>query len=290
MSASLQPTAEYVEISNAQSQRRDPTRTTDLRRSFKAELNRRIVKFSKHIREAVEVGDYFALRGPNALSSLTAGSPDACLQAFGSWLVAATRSSFGDGQWMRTYIQRAYARGISHAEARLRERVKIDSRAYATQFYQAQQDLNAILTTASQYGVRVASVGLARRSRPQDLSKSIRQAVEKIVRDRGSMLVTTHVVASHAEATLDAAESVGITHVRRIPEWNPSKVVRDTRPRYVRWLTAGDDRVCFVCAAREGDILKISEARRSIPVHPNCRCAWELLSKSELIEFGFGEG
>lgn len=36
--------------------------------------------------------------------------------------------------------------------------------------------------------------------------------------------------------------------------------------------TAGDDRVCSVCAGLEGEIYTLDEAADLIPVHPNCRC------------------
>ena len=38
--------------------------------------------------------------------------------------------------------------------------------------------------------------------------------------------------------------------------------------------TAGDDRVCPQCAALNGEIYKVEDARGVIPVHPRCRCNW----------------
>jgi hypothetical protein len=276
-------------ICDAVSQKRDPTRTTDIRRSFIADLNRRIQKLKSYTREAVDIGDYLGLRRPNAMSQLTGGSPQAVLQAFSNWVSAATRSTLlaKDGLWMRPHIERAWQRGLTHAQSSIKQQVQTHPRAYMAHVHVAQSDLSAIVTAAEQNALRAVSVSLARRdSRPKDIAKALGRSFDKIIGERGKLLVNTHVVSAHSEATLDVAEAVGITHVRRVPEHLPSRIVQDTRARYVRWLTAGDDRVCKICAQREGDILKISEARRSIPVHPNCRCAWELLSASDLIEMG----
>jgi SPP1 gp7 family putative phage head morphogenesis protein len=38
------------------------------------------------------------------------------------------------------------------------------------------------------------------------------------------------------------------------------------------WQTAGDLRVCPICASREGKIYTLDEVEGMIPVHPNCRC------------------
>lgn len=276
-------------VCDSTSIRRDPTRTTDIRRSFTAELNRRIQKLKRYTRESVDLGDYLGLSRPNAMSQLTGGSPQLILQAFSNWLSAATRSTLlaKDGLWMRPHIERAWQRGVTHAQTSIREQVKTSPRAYMAHVHVAQSDLSAIVTAAEQNALRTVSVALARRdSRPKDIAKGLNRTFDKIIGERGKLLVNTHVVSAHAEATLDVAEAAGITHVRRTPEWTPTPIVHDTRARYVRWLTAGDDRVCKVCAQREGDILKISEARRAIPVHLNCRCAWELLNASDLIEMG----
>lgn len=264
-------------ICDAVSQKRDPTRTTDIRRSFTADLNRRIQKLKSYTREAVDIGDYLGLRRPNAMSQLTGGSPDAVLHAFSNWLSASTRSTLlaKGGLWMRPHIERAWHRGLTHSK----QQVQTHPRAYMAHVHVAQSDLSAIVTAAEQNALRLVSVSLARRdARPKDIAKALNRSFDKIIGERGKLLVNTHVVSAHSEATLDAAEAAGITHVRRIPEWMPTRVHRDARETTVRWVTAGDDRVCKICASHEDEILPINKARRMIPVHPNCRCAWELVT------------
>jgi SPP1 gp7 family putative phage head morphogenesis protein len=40
------------------------------------------------------------------------------------------------------------------------------------------------------------------------------------------------------------------------------------------YTTADDNKVCPKCRQLEGNVYTIDEARGIIPVHPNCRCAW----------------
>ena len=38
------------------------------------------------------------------------------------------------------------------------------------------------------------------------------------------------------------------------------------------WMTAGDDRVCPICASLQGQVFSLDEIEPLIPRHPNCRC------------------
>lgn len=71
-------------------------------------------------------------------------------------------------------------------------------------------------------------------------------------------IARTEIIRAHAEGQLDALERLGVTEVGV----------------QVEWQTAGDKRVCKLCAGMEGKIFKIKEAHGMIPKHPNCRCAF----------------
>jgi hypothetical protein len=65
--------------------------------------------------------------------------------------------------------------------------------------------------------------------------------------------------------------------VTEIPSTTPAAQVfklAGSNARMVTILTAGDDRVCDECDSLEGLTFTIEEARRLIPVHPNCRCVF----------------
>jgi hypothetical protein len=42
----------------------------------------------------------------------------------------------------------------------------------------------------------------------------------------------------------------------------------------VEWSTAGDGRVCEMCAPLNGIVLTTKEARGLLPRHDECRCCW----------------
>jgi SPP1 gp7 family putative phage head morphogenesis protein len=71
------------------------------------------------------------------------------------------------------------------------------------------------------------------------------------------MLARTEIISAHAEASLNSYEEAGLEGVNVKAEV----------------LTAGDDRVCEICADLEdGGPYSMDEARGLIPAHPNCRC------------------
>jgi SPP1 gp7 family putative phage head morphogenesis protein len=45
--------------------------------------------------------------------------------------------------------------------------------------------------------------------------------------------------------------------------------------RYFRWITSQDEKVCPICAPRDGLLYTELEIRYSYPAHPNCRCQLE---------------
>lgn len=52
-------------------------------------------------------------------------------------------------------------------------------------------------------------------------------------------------------------------------------VSNSERFRYFRWHTAQDEKVCPICAPRDGMLFSELEIRYEYPAHPNCRCTIE---------------
>jgi SPP1 gp7 family putative phage head morphogenesis protein len=75
---------------------------------------------------------------------------------------------------------------------------------------------------------------------------------------RGTLMARTEIVRAHAESTLNRFEEFGLRNVVNMAEWQ----------------TAGDHRVCPLCAQLQGRTFTIQEARGMLPLHPNCRCTW----------------
>lgn len=68
----------------------------------------------------------------------------------------------------------------------------------------------------------------------------------------------TITAAVHADATLERFKEVGVDSVEVVAEFQ----------------SAGDDKVCDLCAWRHGDRYSLKEARGMLPIHPQCRCVF----------------
>jgi hypothetical protein len=137
---------------------------------------------------------------------------------------------------------------------------------------------------------------------PNSLFRTLSEVIDKIGITRSNALANALIVKAFTDGTLDTFEAagkkrVGVTPERiKKPDGVKAKAAdadpampeglrmlfdagRDRRRRKVRnlveVLTAGDDDVCQTCQdlADDGPYL-ISVARRLIPAHPNCRCAF----------------
>jgi hypothetical protein len=272
------PTASRRFVCDAVSDRRDPTRTTDVRRSWQADFNKRTQALKRSVRVTLVEKDLLGFAG--LMSGPRAGSA-----AFSSWFSAELRRTvYADqGAWMRRHVERAWTKGATQAAAQIRHPYRLDLREAGEQLFVAQTDLAAIVSAAEQAVVRTVAALTARGSGSKAIVREVNAVIDRVMK-RGKVLIEHHTIAAHSEASLDVAEDAGITHVRRIPEHVPVRVFGDTKARYVRWLTAGDSKVCRACSQMDEEIIKISQARRMIPVHPNCRCAWELVGRDELLE------
>lgn len=100
--------------------------------------------------------------------------------------------------------------------------------------------------------------GLARGDNPRKIGQDLTDAVDGIGKKRGELIARTEVIRAHAEGQLDGLQQMGVEAVSAMVEWS----------------TAGDARVCPLCAPLEGTVLLLPEARGLIPRHPNCRCSW----------------
>jgi SPP1 gp7 family putative phage head morphogenesis protein len=71
---------------------------------------------------------------------------------------------------------------------------------------------------------------------------------------RAEMIARTEMIRAHHVATIQEYRNWGVLGIRVLAEW----------------VTAGDDRVCDVCASLEGKKFTLDEVEGMIPVHPNC--------------------
>lgn len=275
--------------------RKDPTRTTLLRRKFVADMTRRFKALSKAIEELVVKDDVFGLekREPFTIMQMNERrawafrSSAKKVQAYRDWLqqqvdakILAPVDGISGKSWTATYVESAYRKGMVRAYTDLNS---IDL-AKSPDFYaggkaqflrsafgspealqkmellytRSYQELKGVTDVMSQQMSRVLATGLSRGEGPAKISRELRKVVTTMKKTRADTIARTEVIAAHAEGQLDSFERLGVEEVSIMAEWS----------------TAGDDRVCELCAPLEGVVMTIAEARGLLPRHPNCRCAW----------------
>lgn len=68
------------------------------------------------------------------------------------------------------------------------------------------------------------------------------------------------------------ARMIARTEVTRIFALGNSAVWQSVGVRRVKWNTARDERVCPICAPRDGIVIGINDLSNFPPIHQNCRC------------------
>jgi len=130
------------------------------------------------------------------------------------------------------------------------ERVKVlASRTYT--------EMKGITEAMSQQMSRVLVDGLIAGQSPREVAKALNERVDAIGKARAFTLARTEIIRAHANGALDGLEELGVTEVGVAVEWS----------------TAKDGRVCPMCAAMQGVVFTIEEARGLIPAHAGCRCS-----------------
>jgi len=270
----------------------DPTRTTVLRNSFVADMNRRFGKLKKDVTELIVKDDVFGLDpsvpltfnvNKEAWKFLTDSDK---LKEYQKWLqgqidlgILSTDPLNGE-PWTSKYIDSAYRKGSIRAYTDVHK----ESLASSEDFYKGSkkqfldsafsqperlskvqflftrtfEELKGVTAAMSQQMSRVLAQGISNGLGPATIANNLRDTISGITKQRARTLARTEVIAAHAEGQLDSMQDLGVEKVGVMVEWS----------------TAGDDRVCPQCEEMDTVVLKIQEARGLIPLHPNCRCAW----------------
>lgn len=275
--------------------RQDPTRTTGLRRRWLADLARRIAKLKAAIRQLVVADDAFGLDkppGPSLSAVLTNAdqrwrfqTDAAKILSFQQWLQGEVNAGLlqtdAAGQpWTTPYVVSAYKQGAVRAYTDANAAALAPSPDFyagsraqflddafntpeavsklqliATRPYEQLKGVSAEVSAKLSSGL---ASGLAHGQGPHEIAREMLGDIDGLDRRRARAIARTEIIHAHAEGQLDGFEALGIEEVGVMAEW----------------ATAGDDHVCPMCAALEGAIFSVDEARGLIPRHPNCRCTW----------------
>lgn len=185
--------------------------------------------------------------------------------------------------WANTYIYDSYRHGISWARSAIKSNNELmkelgtTSSAISTEsldidaaiqlpvhadrvgaiYTRTYNDLQGITATMDAQISRELADGLILGKHPREIAIAIADRVEKIGIHRATVLARTEVIRAHHMASIQTYRNFGIENVQVEAEW----------------ITAGDSRVCELCAPLEGKRFKLDEIEGKIPVHPQCRCA-----------------
>ena len=206
------------------------------------------------------------------------------VKAFKEWLkqqVKAEVTSQTEEQLWQAYVDEGYRKGAGRAfdDARKVERAAKGSAQEELDFYRGSREeflrssfanavdtdrvrllagrsfdeLDDISSTMSNRIVRHLTDGLVQGQSPRDIARTINDDID-VGQNRAIVIARTEIIRAHAEGQLTALDKLGVQEVGVMVEWS----------------TAGDDRVCELCAPLEGTVLRIEEARGMLPRHPNC--------------------
>ncbi len=270
----------------------DPSRTTLLRRSFVAEMDRRFARVRAQVWEMVAKQDAFGLREPKPL---TFNAPekrawqfhtlDEKHKAFKRWFKQQVDQGIlevdrGTKPWLAKFVESAYKKGALRAYMDA-HKTKLGKsldfyKGTQEQFLQsafgrperlskvrmlyerAYDELKGMTAAMDQQMSRVLADGLAHGKGPYDIARTMSNTITGITRQRAKVIARTEIIHAHAEGQLDSFEDMGVEELGVLAEWS----------------TADDEDVCPMCEALEGTTLTVDEARGLLPRHPNCRCAW----------------
>lgn len=303
---------ELVTYTEQQRHNYDPTHTTALRNAFAKNAKSRFMELKRTVRKAVVDQDCFGLDKFRVLANQmeTPGNgafnylrdPEK-VEAFMRWLrqqvnkgvlSVGTFQQIGSAMeqaWTNMYILDSYKRGIIRARAEL---IKagfvipelddiggLDAVIGGTPFHmdrvgllytRVYSDLSGITSAMDTIISRILAQGMIDGDSPLLLARKLVAAIDGTGTSTLGITDTVgrFIPAERRAVMLARTEIIRAFHLAAIQEyrnWGLEDV-------YVKaeWMTAGDDRVCELCAPLQGKIFTLDEIEPLIPYHPFCRC------------------
>jgi SPP1 gp7 family putative phage head morphogenesis protein len=274
----------------------DPTRTISLRNYFARDMKRRFNELITVLKKSIITNDCFGLHPisifqmiPASQNSMAYKDSSEKLALFALWLQdqidrgiinIGTFNIVGTGiqnAWMNPYIRDAYERGVIRARQELRKVVKeiptIDESGgiritmqnpkhndlIALLYIRIVNELKGLTESMKASILYILAQGITAGDSAEVLAEKLSAIVPLA---RAEMIARTAIIMAFAEGQLTEFENWGIKEVSLLIEWQ----------------TVGDEKVCLRCAKHEGEVFTIAEARGKIPLHPNCRCSWSIIS------------
>lgn len=273
----------------------DPTRTLTLRRQFERESNRRWNEVKRLVSQYILVDDALRLKSDNPLSSPTTDTQR--IRRFNQWFSSVSFDNLlqstlpqqvigADKNWMTSFIEDAYLRGMRQSERDLRAGGFPDVPTSTTQMFKQTRHRNSLNELQERYnddmaGIIDATTNQSRRAvsdvllengTANEMVDRIDDRIDKVGKHRSTMLTLTAPIDAFARGGLNRLLDLGFEQVEIVPE--------------LKFTTAGDLRVCIRCRrlSRQDNgfgvgIFPIVLAFGIIPVHVGCRCRWQVVPR-----------
>lgn len=297
-------------VTYRQSIRYDPTHTTILRNNFARNMKRRFAELAMVVRKAVVDEDVFGLKPKTHTLQMTTPGNEAFafrrdaakIEEFMAWLKIQVDRGILDvrtfqqvgtgieGAWTNLYIADSYKRGLQRARSELKKAgydvpsiedtggIDVAMRnifhvdRLGVLFTRVFSDLKGVTAAMESQIARVLAQGIADGDGMMLLARKLVATIngtgmgELGITDtlgrfipaarRAEMIARTEIIRSFTQAQLQEFRNWGVEGVDVLAEFH----------------TAGDDRVCEICASLEGRVYTLDEANDLIPRHVQCRC------------------
>lgn len=190
----------------------------------------------RYIREGFEKGAGRAFDDVNGTAAARAVASSTAEEA-------ASKAAFYEGG-RKEFLRSSFAKATTREKV-----VMLASRTL--------DEVKGVTEVTARQIVRTLTDGLVQGKSPREIARALTPILEGN-KSKATTIARTEIIRAHAEGQLDALENLGVEEVGVAVEWS----------------TAGDERVCPMCAPLQGVILKLKEAKGMLPRHPNCRCSW----------------
>jgi hypothetical protein len=281
---------------DAQQGSRDPTGTSQLRASFRADAKLRLRQLRAQMRIALMEQDVLGL----GQGTIMGFHPiDVRLNAFHAW-IAYMAGHYLAGSWPDRFIDLAWESGrqVAVSEVYSGGNGPPHHPGPPQRLAQlAKQELEGIIAATVQQVSRAANSVLHLRLKPAPAWRVLAAAFDKVTLNRLMALCNVLVIAAFNQAKIDTYRTAGIDQVGIIPETEPEQPKKKAQPFIIGALktaavlalaksvllpqqqplagvqTAGDDRVCDKCDKIAAGSPYTLDKLPIIPAHPNCRCS-----------------
>jgi len=202
--------------------------------------------------------------------------------------------------WPNKFIHQAYGKGVAKARSQLKQGglvvptisesggigavmgqlIHLDR--VGVLYTRAFNELVGITDAMDQLISRLLAEGIVAGHSPTEIAKVLSHAITgqgstldlpvSYVNKKTGKVIRYVIPAKERAITLARTEIIRAHAIGQLQEFKNWGVLGVTAKAELR--TAGDDRVCELCAGLEGVRYEIEEAMGIIPVHPKCRCIW----------------